>query len=127
MKLTWLIWCPAHFVPTAASISRCDVGRRCRRCAAASRRSNSSVANRHVRNWPSAVRRTRSQSPQNGFVTRRDHADGAAAVEVPPAVGRRRAACRHLLERAHGGDRGDDLVLADDLVALPSGRRRRAA
>ena len=94
--------------------------RRSRRPRIAARRSNSSVANRHVRNWPSAVRRTRSQSPQNGLVTRRDHADRAAAVEVAPAVGRRRAAGRHLLERVHGVDRGDDLVLADDLVVRPS-------
>ena len=33
------------------------------------RRSVSSSANRQVRNWPSAVMRTRSQLAQNGSVT----------------------------------------------------------
>ena len=93
----------------------------------ASRRSNSSLANRHVRNWPSAVRRTRSQSPQNGLVTVGMTPTVPRAVEVAPPVGRRRAAGRHLLERVHGVDRADDLVLADDLVVHPVRRRRRAA
>ena len=35
----------------------------------AARRSDSSRANRQLRTWPSAVSRTRSQSPQNGRVT----------------------------------------------------------
>ena len=43
--------------------------RRWRRRAAAARRSDSSRANRQLRTCPSAVSRTRSQSPQNGRVT----------------------------------------------------------
>ena len=43
------------------------VGRR--RRAGRARRSDSSRANRQLRTWPSAVSRTRSQSPQNGRVT----------------------------------------------------------
>ncbi len=43
--------------------------RRRRRRAGPPRRSDSSRANRQLRTWPSAVRRTRSQSPQNGRVT----------------------------------------------------------
>ncbi len=43
--------------------------RRWRRRAARARRSDSSRAKRQLRIWPSAVSRTRSQSPQNGRVT----------------------------------------------------------
>src|SRR3954454_10809383 len=48
-----------------------------------------------------------------------DHADGAAAVEVAPSVGRGRAPRLHLLERKHVVDPGDDLVLSDDLLVDP--------
>ena len=122
MKLTWLIWWPAHLVPTARSISAATASSSASERSSA-RRSNSRLANRHVRNWPSAVSRTRSQSPQNGFVTRRDHADDARSVEVAPAVGGRRTTRRHLLERVHRVDPADDLVLADDLVPAPAAVR----
>ena len=61
-------------------------GRRARRRSAparsGARRSDSSRANRQLRTWPSAVSRTRSQSPQNGPGHRRDDADrGRAAVD----------------------------------------------
>lgn len=60
-----LIPCPGCFVATAAiqssinssSVAPARIG---------VRRSDSSLANRQLRIWPSAVRRTRSQSPQNG-------------------------------------------------------------
>src|SRR5437867_832571 len=80
-KLTCPMRCPAHFVPTARSISaasRSSISTSSRSswssCAPAesrrmARRSNSSSANRHVRNLPSAVTRTRSQRSQNGSVT----------------------------------------------------------
>ena len=54
----------------ASRAGRRDRARRARRRARSSaRRSVSSSANRHVRNWPSAVMRTRSQFSQNGSVT----------------------------------------------------------
>ena len=63
--------------------------RRSRRRAGPRRRSDSSRANRQLRTWPSAVRRTRSQSPQNGPGDRGDHADlGGPAVDEE-GLGRR--------------------------------------
>ena len=52
-----------------AAGSRRPGRRRSRRRASARAGRTRAVANRQVRNWPSAVRRTRSQSPQNGLVT----------------------------------------------------------
>ena len=49
------------------------------------RRSISSSANRHVRNWPSAVMRTRSQLSQNGSVTLGITPTSPTPVEVAPA------------------------------------------
>ena len=62
-----MVW-PAHFSPTArrnnASMASSSAPLR-----NSARTSYSSVANKQVRNCPSAVSRTRSQSPQNGLVT----------------------------------------------------------
>ena len=100
MKSTWSIGCPAHLVPTAPLDRGGQRRRRTRRRAASARRSISSVANRHVRNWPSAVSRTRSQSPQNGLVTRRDHADRRRARRGSASA---RPAPRHAPASARAG------------------------
>src|SRR6478609_1856897 len=61
-----------------------------------------------------------------GLGDRRDHADGPTAVAVAPPVGGRGATRRHRLEREHGVDAGDDLVLPDDggIGPRPSGIER---
>ena len=53
-------------------------------------------------------------------MTRRDHSDRAAAVEIAPTIGRRSPPGRDLLERVHGVDAGHDLVLADDPAEVPA-------
>ena len=126
MKLTWLIWWPAHFVADGRLDHRRRGRRRCRR------RSTSSSVDLGRGEQARAELALGGQAHAVAVAAerlgdRRDHADRATAVEVPPAVGRRRAARRHLLQREHGVDRGDDLVLADDLARSSSGRRRRAA
>ena len=114
MKFTWLIWWPAHLVPTARLDRRGDlvVGPPSRSSLEQVELVGGEQAGAELavggEAHPVAVAAER-------LGDRRDHADRAAAVEVAPAVGRRRAAGRHLLERVHGVDRGDDLVLADDL------------
>ena len=65
-----------------------------------SRTESSSSENRQLRIAPSAVRRSRLQVPQNGWVTDRDEADLALAVGEAESLGRRGAAgCRLGLER----------------------------
>ena len=59
---------PARLVAIAAT-HRSAISSSVAPARSAPRRSDSSRANRQLRTWPSAVSRTRSQSPQNGRVT----------------------------------------------------------
>ena len=118
-KSTWLMWWPAHLPATADSIR------------AASSSSLSPRRRAAAQVGLVGGEQARAELPVGGQADpvavaaerlghARDHADGAAAVEVAPAVGGRRAAGRDLLERVHRVDAGDDLVLADDLVGVPA-------
>ena len=120
-KSTWLILWPAHFAPTARSI----------RSASSSSVSPAAHGTAQVelvgREQARAELAVGGQADAvavaaEGLGDARDHADRAVAVEVAPPVRRGRAAGRELLERVHGGDAADDLVLADDRPAGPPAR-----
>ena len=98
------------------------------RRAAPPRRSDSSRANRQLRTWPSAVSRTRSQSPQNGRVTEAI----TPTVAGPPSTWNSsagRAPPRLLGRRQHelGLERREDLVGGDHARRATSRAGRRAA
>ena len=81
------------------------------------------VSNRQVRNWPSAVRRTRSQSPQNGFVTLGMTPTSPRPSSVAPAIGGRGAAGR---QRSSGytAEIASTISSCDDhLSSVPRTRR----
>jgi hypothetical protein len=73
MKLGSLIPCPGSFAKTVFPKRDAISARFSSSLPSDSRSTNlksiSLVANRHDRNWPSEVRRKRSQDPQNGRVT----------------------------------------------------------
>ncbi len=56
-------------LPRIATTQRCAISSSVAPARSEARRSDSSRAKRQLRTWPSAVSRTRSQSPQNGRVT----------------------------------------------------------
>ena len=86
----------------------------------AARRSDSSRANRQLRTWPSAVSRTRSQSPQNGRVT-----DAMTPTLAGPPSTRNVSAgalprCSGSGVRVNSGlERGEDLRGGDHALARP--------
>ena len=117
-KSGWFTRWPDHFAHTAARISPSSSSSEAP-SRIGPRRSVSSSANRHVRNCPSAVRRSRLQVSQNGSRHARDHADRAGRVVGEP-VGRR--GLRGVVpcgEREHGVDRLEDRRAGHDLRALP--------
>ena len=79
----------------------------------ASRRSDSSVANRQVRNWPSAVSLTRSHAPQNGFVT-----DGITPTVPRPSRYRHRSA--GAAPRAGSCSSGNTALMAATISSCPT-------
>ena len=122
--------CPARLVAHRARASGRRSPRRRRRRAAAARRSDSSRANRQLRTWPSAVSRTRSQSPQNGRVTEAITPTVCRAA-VDERTARPGALPRGSLGRASSANsraqRGEDLVGGDHRRRGSSRAGRRAA
>ena len=83
------------------------------------RRSSSSRANRQLRSWPSAVRRSRSHDAQNGSRHARDDPDRGGPAVDDELLGRRGSAPRHRGEREVLGERREDLVGGDHRRAQP--------